>query len=75
MDRLLVIVFWPMKKMTEKANKLGGIGLKLIYEFLPKKLIFFRLYHDYISLYEEWDFFYVSLWTYIIDSSCVLAAD
>lgn len=40
MDRLLVIVFWPMKKMTEKANKLGGIGLKLIYEFLPKKLIF-----------------------------------
>lgn len=46
-----------MKKMTEKANKLGGIGLKLIYEFLPKKLIFFRLYHDYISLYEEWDFF------------------
>jgi hypothetical protein len=44
----------------KKANKLRGIGLKLIYVCFPKKLIFFLSsplhHHDNISWNEEWDF-------------------
>lgn len=53
--RILLSIFDPKNLPTETANKLRGIGLNLIYECFPKKLIFFY-YHDDLSSNEQWDF-------------------